>query len=63
MANKKAATQTITIEIQDGLLEINDIPKGIIVVVRNYDDTEGADTTELSKDPDGVICFESVWRA
>jgi hypothetical protein len=52
-------SKTITIEIQDGLLNIFNIPEGITIVVRDYD-TDGADPETLNQDSDGIDCFEAV---
>lgn len=53
--------KTITIEIQDGILHIFDIPKDIKIIVRDYD-TDGADPKHLQKDPEGIECFENIYE-
>jgi hypothetical protein len=54
--------KTILIEIADGLLEIQGIPKDVTVIVRDYD-TDGADPKTLDKDSAGINCYESVYTS
>lgn len=52
----------IIVQIKEGLVEVHNIPKGMEVVVRDYD-TQGADSKDLKKDEDGIDCFESIWQS
>lgn len=50
----------ILVEIVNGLFDVRDVPAGIEVVVRDYD-VEGSDGEGVTKDEDGMPCYESVW--
>ena len=56
-------TVCVVIEIQECVPEIMEIaaPTGVkvSVTIRDYD-TEGADPDDLTLDPDGIPCFESI---
>lgn len=51
----------INITVEGGVIQdISDIPKGVNVVVRDYD-CEGCDEELLKTDQDGNYYIESVW--
>ena len=54
---KKNKDKTVVVVIQDGLVEVHNVPKGINVIIRDYD-VDGADPERLKEDPDGKLCFE-----
>ena len=57
MSNNKV----IKITVKDGVVEIiDDIPKGIIVMVLDYD-TDGIQESRLTQDSDGQRCIVSVY--
>lgn len=52
--------ETVVIIVGDGLVQDVHAPKGIEVIIRDYD-VDGVDEEDLSFDEDGKECFETVW--
>lgn len=52
----------IEIEIQSGLIEVMKLPKGVQLLVRDYD-TDGCDpdTEGMKKDKEGNLYFENIY--
>ena len=50
----------VIITVSGGVADVSQKPKGIEVVIRDYD-VEGCDEGLLSKDEDGDQCAEQVW--
>lgn len=51
----------ILVNLINGLIEVENIPSGVEVVVRDYDIEGCGNDEKLVKDEDGIPCFESVW--
>lgn len=56
---KKNKNKTVVVAIQDGMVEVHNIPKGISVIIRDYD-IDGVDPERLVEDPDGELCIERL---
>jgi hypothetical protein len=52
--------KTVIVTIEGGMVQHVEVPKGVRVIVRDYD-TEGADADLVQKDENGDECFESIW--
>jgi hypothetical protein len=50
----------IVVTLEGGLIQNVSTPPGVTVIVRDYD-TDGIDTNQLSTDPAGRQCIESLW--
>lgn len=54
--------RTITVGVHGGLVQwIQGIPEDVCIIVRDYD-VDGCDEADLTTDPNGDKCVESVWE-
>ena len=54
--------EEINIIVEGGLIQqIYNIPKGIKIIVHDYD-TDGIETDDTSKDQNGDVYVESTWE-
>jgi hypothetical protein len=53
--------KTVRIVVEGGVVQEVDCPKGVRVVVRDYD-TDDIDEKDLTKDSEGNHCIETVWE-
>ena len=51
---------TVVITVRGGLADVEQKPKGVTVVIRDYD-IETVDEDRLTKDPAGEECWEELY--
>lgn len=51
----------ILVNLINGLIDVENVPSGVEVVVRDYDIEGCGNDEKLVKDEDGIPCFESVY--
>jgi hypothetical protein len=54
-------TKIVRITMEGGVIQDIEVPKGMRVVVRDYD-TEGVETERLQRDEDGNEFIEAIWE-
>lgn len=58
---KTPSIKVVEVSLEGGLITDIKLPKGVKVIVRDYD-IEGSDDERIAKDKAGRDCFESVWE-
>ena len=53
--------KTVEITMEGGVIQDIEVPKGVRVVVRDYD-TDSIPEDELTKDDHGDDCIETIWE-
>jgi hypothetical protein len=53
--------KTVKIVVEGGVIQDIEVPKGVRVVVRDYD-TDSIPEDELTKDDHGDDCIETIWE-
>jgi hypothetical protein len=53
--------KTVKIVVEGGVVQEVDCPKGVRVVIHDYD-TDSIPEDELTKDDEGDDCIETIWE-
>ena len=53
--------KTVRITMEGGVIQAAEVPKGVRVIVRDYD-VDGVETERLQRDEDGSEFIEAIWE-